>query len=79
MTEAETIRMPDPVAAGADRERVSEAQADMLALLGRHPLGIEGDVALLSVAIAYIAHHHKIDPDALAFRAAAPRGDRSLH
>ena len=70
--------MPDPVVA-AVRERVSEAQVALLALLQRHPLDLDGDVALLSAAIGYIAAHHGVDYDTLAFRAASPRDDRNLH
>ena len=79
MTEVERIPLPDSMAAARDRDALIDAQVDLLALLERHPLGLDGDVALLSAAIAYISHHHKIDPDVLAFRAASPRGDRSLH
>ena len=59
------FRRPPPRTGSA----LDDAQADLLALLKRHPLGLDGDVALLWVAIGYISHHHKVDPDVLAFRA----------
>ena len=67
--------------AAADRAALIEAQVEMMALLERHSLGFEADVALLGAAIAYIAHAHGIDADDLAFRATGPtpRGDRGLH
>ena len=81
MTEVDAIPLPDPVGAEKDREALADAQVDMLALLDRHCLGLEADIAMLSAAIGYLAHAHGIDPDDLAFRAAAPtpRGDRGLH
>lgn len=81
MTEVDAIPLPDPVGAEKDRAAIIDAQVDMLALLDRHCLGFEADVALLSAAIAYLAHAHGVTPDDLAFRAASPtpRGDRGLH
>ncbi len=75
------VPAPRPSAADADRAAIIDAQVDMLAFLDRHCLGLEADVALLSTAIAYLAHAHGVDAHTLAFRAASPtpRGDRGLH
>ena len=75
------VPTPAPSPADADRAAIIDAQVDMLALLDRHCLGLEADIAILSAAIGYLSHAHRIDPDELAFRAAGPtpRGDRGLH
>ena len=58
-----------------------DPHADMLALLDRHCLGLDADIAILPTAIGYLAHAHGIVAYTLACRAASPtpRGDRGLH
>ena len=75
------VHTPALSPADADRAAIIDAQVDMLALLERHCLGLEADIAILSAAIAYLSHAHGIDPHDIAFRAAspAPRGERGLH
>ena len=75
------VHTPALSPADADRAAIIDAQVDLLAVFDKHCLGLEADVALLSTAIAYLAHAHGVDPHALAFRAVSPspRGDRGLH